>query len=93
MPRRFVPQPAGAAPSDLLDALADCESHRNPRAVSSNGMYFGAFQDTLTTWHNLGGTGNPIDFPYEVQKDLNSHIAVSRWGSQFPYCARKLGVA
>lgn len=86
------PAPAPAA-GDLLDALATCESGRNPRAVSRNGKYFGAFQFLLSTWRQLGGTGNPVDQSYEEQKAMAAKIPVSAWGGQFPHCARRLGVA
>lgn len=78
------------AGGDVFDALADCESHRNPTAVSKNGRYFGAFQFLLTTWQSLGMTGNPIDYPYETQKDAARRlVARSGWG-QFPVCGRRV---
>jgi resuscitation-promoting factor RpfB len=41
-------------------ALAKCESGGNPRAVNSAG-YYGLYQFSLSTWHAVGGVGNPID--------------------------------
>jgi uncharacterized protein YabE (DUF348 family) len=41
-------------------ALAQCESGGNPRAVNPNG-YYGLYQFSLSTWHSVGGSGNPID--------------------------------
>lgn len=79
--------------SGLLDRLAQCESGGNPRAVSRNGLYYGAFQFLLSTWRNLGGSGNPIEHDYATQKAIASKIPVSAWRTQFPACARKLGVA
>ena len=96
-PRASSPARAGSgAPvvhGDLLDALARCESGGNPRAVGGGGRYFGAFQFVLSTWRNLGGTGNPIDHSYAVQKSIAAKIPVSAWDTQFPTCARRLGVA
>ena len=42
-------------------ALAQCESSGNPRAVGGGGLYFGLYQFNLSTWHGVGGVGNPID--------------------------------
>ncbi len=41
-------------------ALAKCESGGNPRAVNPSG-YYGLYQFSLSTWHSVGGSGNPID--------------------------------
>jgi hypothetical protein len=77
---------------DIWAALARCESGGNPRAVSSSGSYFGAFQFSLNTWHGLGYSGNPIDYPYETQLAAAQKLqARSGWG-QWPVCARKLGL-
>jgi uncharacterized protein YabE (DUF348 family) len=60
------PQPAAApAPAPSADglnwtALAKCESGGNPRAVNPSG-YYGLYQFSLSTWHAVGGSGNPID--------------------------------
>lgn len=82
-----------AATGDLLDALARCESHGNPRAVSPTGKYRGAFQFSLATWRANGGTGDPIDHTYAEQKAIAARIPVSAWGSQFPACSRRIGAA
>ena len=54
--------PAPAATADGLNwaALAKCESGGNPRAVNPAG-YYGLYQFSLSTWHSVGGSGNPID--------------------------------
>lgn len=52
--------PGGSAASLNWAALAKCESGGNPRAVNPNG-YYGLYQFSLSTWHSVGGTGNPID--------------------------------
>ncbi len=41
-------------------ALAKCESGGNPRAVNPSG-YYGLYQFSLSTWHAVGGVGNPIN--------------------------------
>lgn len=81
-----------AVTGDVWTALARCESGGNPRAVSSSGTYFGAFQFSLSTWRSLGYSGNPIDHPYETQLAAAHKLqARSGWG-QWPVCARKLGL-
>jgi peptidoglycan hydrolase-like protein with peptidoglycan-binding domain len=45
----------------ILRQIAECESGGNPRAVSPGGQYRGKYQFSLSTWRNLGGSGDPID--------------------------------
>jgi hypothetical protein len=52
--------PGGSAASLNWAALARCESGGNPRAVNPSG-YYGLYQFSLSTWHSVGGSGNPID--------------------------------
>lgn len=86
-----------AAPTvrgDLVDALARCESNMNPRAYNPAGPYFSFFQWSLSTWRKAGGQGHPYDAPYATQKRLAiSWAAKTSWGSQWPVCARKVGLA
>lgn len=92
------PRPA-AAPSgsvsigdDVWNALAQCESGGNPRAVSSNGKYYGLFQFSLPTWQAMGGSGLPSDAsPEEQLQRAQALQARSGWG-QWPACARMLGL-
>lgn len=86
-PRRPV-APSG----DIWARLAACESSGNPTAVGGGGRYFGAFQFTLGSWQRTGHTGNPIDYPYEVQLEAAKTLqAMSGW-SQWPVCAKRLGL-
>ena len=76
------------AGGDVWAALANCESHGNPSAVGGGGRYFGAFQFSLSTWHSLGYSGNPVDYPYATQLEAAQRlVARSGWG-QFPVCGR-----
>lgn len=78
--------------SNLVDRLAMCESGMNPRANTGNGFY-GAFQFMLSTWRRFR-PGNPIDYSYAEQKAvIMQYFPISSWRSQFPTCARRLGVA
>lgn len=86
-------QSVSSGNGDVWWALAGCETggkYDNP--VSPNGLYFGYFQFDISTWHSVGGTGNPREHPYEVQKQF-AIILQSRsgWG-KWPYCSRVLGL-
>jgi uncharacterized protein YabE (DUF348 family) len=54
------PIPTGSGGGLNWAALARCESGGNPRAVNPAG-YYGLYQFSLSTWHSVGGAGNPID--------------------------------
>jgi uncharacterized protein YabE (DUF348 family) len=64
-------------------ALAQCESGGNPRAVNPAG-YYGLYQFSLSTWHGVGGSGNPIDAsPAEQLKRaqiLYARGGAGQWG-------------
>ena len=73
-------------------ALAVCESHANPTAVSKSGKYRGAFQFSMASWQSLGYSGDPIEHPYATQLEAAKRLqARSGWG-QWPTCARRLGL-
>ena len=85
-------RPGPAASGDVWTALAACESGGNPRAVSSGGRYYGAFQFSVATWQGLGYPGNAAEHPYEVQLEAAQRLqARSGWG-QWPRCSRRLGL-
>ena len=86
-----------AASSDLLDALAQCESGGN---AAEGGTYRGAFQWSQRSWDShvarmgrpeLVGV-DPASLTYEVQKQVTAAVPVSTWGEQFPACSRRVGV-
>jgi uncharacterized protein YabE (DUF348 family) len=64
-------------------ALARCESGGNPRAVNPAG-YYGLYQFSLSTWHGVGGSGNPINASPAEQlkraKILYARGGSSQWG-------------
>jgi uncharacterized protein YabE (DUF348 family) len=69
-------------------ALAKCESGGNPRAVNPAG-YYGLYQFSLSTWHRVGGSGNPINASPAEQlyraKLLYKKGGAGQWG-----CGRHL---
>lgn len=73
-------------------ALASCESGGNPRARSSDGQYYGAFQFSAATWQGLGYSGLPTSHSYATQLLAAQRLqARSGWG-QWPRCSRRLGL-
>jgi len=71
-------------------ALAMCESHGNPRAVSSAGPYYGMYQFSASTWHSVGGHGVPTDASAEEQT-YRAQLLYKRDGAhQWPVCGRHL---
>jgi len=86
------PRFAGPITNDVWAALSRCEAGGRPDAVSRSGKYLGAFQFSMATWHGIGMSGSPIDYPYEVQLEAAKRLqARSGWG-QWPVCSRKLGL-
>jgi uncharacterized protein YabE (DUF348 family) len=51
----------GTADSLNWAALAECESGGDPNIVSSNGLYHGLYQFSVSTWRSVGGSGLPSD--------------------------------
>jgi uncharacterized protein YabE (DUF348 family) len=85
-------RPYSVAGADGLNwgALADCESGGNPRAVSSGGTYRGLYQFTLSTWHGVGGSGDPIDNS-SAEQTYRAKLLYKRSGrSPWPVCGKYL---
>lgn len=89
------PRPQPAAPPSSSGglnwaALAQCESGGNPRSVSSGGTYRGLYQFSMSTWHGVGGSGDPIDASPSEQT-YRAQILYSRTGrSSWPVCGAYL---
>ncbi len=79
----------GSADSLNWAALADCESGGNPRAVNPAG-YYGLYQFSLSTWHAMGGSGNPIDNSSAEQTYRAKLLYKKAGAGQWPVCGRKL---
>lgn len=70
-------------------ALARCESGGNPRAVNPAG-YYGLYQFSLSTWHAMGGSGNPIDNS-SAEQTYRAQLLYKRAGvGQWPHCGPRL---
>ena len=107
VPKAVVPKvaapsataPAGAEPAapavvtgDVWSRLAQCESGGRANVVSSNGLYHGLYQFSVSTWQGLGGVGLPSQAtPAEQTRLAQALQARSGWG-QWPHCSSKLGL-
>jgi uncharacterized protein YabE (DUF348 family) len=69
--------------------LARCESGGNPNAVNPAGFY-GLYQFSLSTWHAVGGRGNPTDYGYWEQTKRAWILYKSSGRSPWPVCGRYL---
>jgi hypothetical protein len=70
----------------ILRQIAECESGGNPRAISPGGTYRGKYQFSRTTWHNLGGTGDPADAPEWLQDRLALKLYRQAGTAPWPNC-------
>ncbi|HVQ88529.1 MAG TPA: transglycosylase family protein [Actinomycetes bacterium] len=69
--------------------LARCESGGNPNAVNPSGFY-GLYQFSLSTWHAVGGRGNPTDYGYWEQTKRAWILYHGSGRSPWPVCGRHL---
>jgi hypothetical protein len=71
----------------VLRRIAECESGGNPRAISPGGQYRGKYQFSRSTWHNLGGTGDPAAAPEWLQDRLALKLYRRAGTAPWPNCA------
>jgi len=72
------------------EALADCESHGNPKSVSSNGLYHGLYQFNVSMWQRMGGIGLPSEATPREQT-YRAILLYKRSGAdQWPACGPRL---
>ena len=83
---------AGSGSSGSLNwaALAQCESGGNPGSVSSNGMYYGLYQFSTSTWAAVGGSGLPSQASSAEQTARASALYDRSGAGQWPVCGAKL---
>lgn len=71
-----------------LAAIAQCESHGDPRAISANGTYRGKYQFSFSTWASVGGKGDPAQAS-EAEQDRRAAILYRTGGpGHWPVCGR-----
>ena len=83
----------GGAPNvpipGALRAIAACESHGNPRAISPGGRYRGKYQFSFSTWRSVGGKGDPAAAS-ETEQDRRAAILYRTGGpGHWPVCSRR----
>jgi hypothetical protein len=82
--RRRALRPINISPE--LAAIANCESHDNPRAIGGGGAFRGKYQFDYGTWASVGGHGDPAAAP-ESEQDLRAQMLLDRVGtSPWPVC-------
>lgn len=89
---RLAPRPetSGAAASgDVWHALAMCES---TNTNDHGAPYFGYFQFSAPTFASLGYDGTADMHPYSVQREAAIRLQARSGWSQWPRCARRLGL-
>jgi uncharacterized protein YabE (DUF348 family) len=70
--------------------LAQCESGNNPRSTGGGGRYRGLYQFTLSTWHSVGGQGDPIDWGRDEQTYRAKLLYMRRGTGPWPTCGHYL---
>jgi Transglycosylase-like domain len=86
--RHMRAQRSGLTPgvTAILQRIAACESHGNPRAIGGGGAFRGKYQFTFGTWVAVGGRGDPVAAS-EAEQDLRAAILLRRTGgSAWPVC-------
>jgi hypothetical protein len=79
---------AAAQVSPHLQAIAQCESGGDPRAIGGGGLYRGKYQFNVGTWQSVGGKGDPAAAP-EAEQDKRAAILYARSGpGQWPVCSQ-----
>jgi hypothetical protein len=70
----------------VLQQIAACESHGDPRAIGGGGAYRGKYQFSFGTWASVGGTGDPARAS-EAEQDRRAAMLLRRSGSgHWPVC-------
>jgi Transglycosylase-like domain/Putative peptidoglycan binding domain len=70
----------------ILNAIAQCESGGNPRAVSPSGLYRGKYQFSRETWWRLGASGDPADAPEWLQDRMALRLYRQSGTAPWPSC-------
>ncbi|MBC3194978.1 transglycosylase family protein [Pseudonocardia sp. C8] len=82
---------ANAAPDNVWDQLAQCESGGNWSINTGNG-YQGGLQFSPSTWRAYGGSGSASSASRAEQIAVAERVlAAQGWGA-WPSCSKKLGI-
>jgi osmoprotectant transport system substrate-binding protein len=87
---RNAGEPSGTAQSLNWGGLAACESGGDATIISSNGLYHGLYQFSVSTWQAVGGTGAASSASPEEQT-YRAQILYDRAGpGSWPVCGSNL---
>jgi hypothetical protein len=85
--RRRSSLPKVSVPPQMA-AIAQCESHGNPRSIGGGGLYRGKYQMTTSIWASVGGKGDPAAAS-EAEQDRRAALLYERSGpGQWPVCGQ-----
>lgn len=82
---------AQAAPGNVWDQLAECESGGNWSINTGNG-YYGGLQHSPQTWRAFGGEGMPHQASRDAQIAVATRVQEAQGWGAWPACSRKLGL-
>lgn len=82
---------AEAAPADVWDRLAQCESGGRWDINTGNG-YYGGLQFSPSTWRAFGGSGMPHQASRAEQIRVAERTQAAQGWNAWPACSRKLGL-
>lgn len=74
LPVLTAPDASAAETSDVLGAIARCESGGNIRATNPRSTASGKYQFLDSTWRGLGGSGRAKDAPESVQDAMAAKL-------------------
>jgi hypothetical protein len=90
--RRLERKLHGGAPDipipPQLKAIAACESHSDPRAISAGGTYRGKYQFDFSTWRSVGGKGDPARASETEQDRRAAKLYRTGGPGHWPVCGR-----
>ena len=87
---RSAPERSPLSSSLNWAALRQCESGGSYTIVSSNGLWYGAYQFTVSTWQSMGGTGLPSEAPPAEQDMRAQRLYDAAGASPWPVCGKLL---
>jgi LysM repeat protein len=81
---------ANAAPDNVWDRVAQCESGGNWQTNTGNG-FSGGLQFTPSTWRSFGGTGAAHQASRQQQIAVAERVLAAQGWNAWPVCSRKMG--
>ena len=85
--KRQATQPKVSIPPQM-EAIANCESHGNPRSIGGGGAYRGMFQFSQDTWNSVGGHGDPASASVAEQVRRAEMLLARSGPGQWPVCSQ-----